>query len=116
MSYQQTSDTSSNPILKITSEITSEIRTEITSEITSETIPEERTELSILLDQTRKFNKDINTKHREIRTLKDTISDNQKTIWNLCEHDWEKEPAQMNEHTTYICKICHLYKNYYMYR
>ena len=107
MSYQQTSDTS-NPILKITSEIT--------SDIVSETRTEETTELSILLDQNRKFNRDINTKYREIRTLKDTISDNQKKIWNLCEHDWEKEPAQMNEHTTYTCKICHLYKNYYMYR
>ena len=111
MSYQQTSDTSSNPILEITTEIESEIASEIASETRSES-----TELSILLDQNRKFNRDINTKHREIRTLKDTISDNQKKIWNLCEHDWEKEPAQMNEHTTYTCKICHLYKNYYMYR
>ena len=112
MSYQQTSNTSSNPILEITGEITAKV----TSGIISETRVEETTNLLTLLDQTRKFNRDINTKHKEIRTLKDNISDNQKKIWNLCEHDWEKEPAQMNEHTTYTCKICHLYKNYYMYR
>ena len=119
MSYQQTSNTPSDPILEITSEIISEMTSEITSKITSDIVSETRateTELTILLDQNKKIKADINIKHTEIRTLKNTISDNQKKIWNLCEHIWEKEPAQMNEHTTYTCKICYLYNNYYMYR
>jgi hypothetical protein len=52
----------------------------------------------------------------KIIQLENAIKNNEKIIWNNCEHDWVYDmscgPYERNK---YYCKKCRLWRNSYMY-
>lgn len=66
-----------------------------------------------LLEENKQSRVEINRMNREIVALREKVTENNKKIYRLCEHDWEKDPPQINDRTTYTCRKCHLDKNYF---
>ena len=66
-----------------------------------------------LILENRDYRLTIGRLNQEISLLRRKIRENDKNIYKLCEHDWERDPPQINERITYTCIKCRLCKNYY---
>ena len=73
-------------------------------------------ELTRLLNENDNLNKEIYKKEREIELAKKNITQNEKAIWKLCNHEWKRDhTVAFDDHIKYYCQKCLLWRNHYMY-
>ena len=70
--------------------------------------------LKELLEKNSLMRQNITQNRKKINDMEQEIQKNSKLIYKLCQHQWNRNPPEMNERTSYSCKICGSYKNYYM--
>ena len=70
----------------------------------------------MLIHKNSELSKNIYQKEAEITNLKKIIKQNEKDIWKLCSHEWERDwSCAFDEHTKHFCKKCKLWRNSYWY-
>ena len=74
-------------------------------------------ELAEILNENTNLNSQICQLNAKIYELKKTITNNEKKIWKLCEHNWERDyTVAFDDHIKHYCKKCLLWRNHYMYQ
>jgi len=62
------------------------------------------------INQLRDLRREISTTKKRILALQEEMKQLEDTIYSKCEHEWEKDLANVGEHTEYICLKCNLSK------
>jgi len=60
------------------------------------------------INQLRDLRTEISTTKKKILALQEEMKKLEDAIYLKCEHEWEKDRANVGEHTEYICIKCNL--------
>ena len=68
-----------------------------------------------LIIDTKEKRKKIDELTNMIVLLKEELRENEKKIWNICEHSWVRNVGCFDDIAKEYCNICGLWRNKYMY-
>ena len=58
----------------------------------------------------------LNFKNKKIiEQVNEVVNKLDKIIYKNCEHEWKKDMSNYDEHASYVCEKCNLYRNQFMY-
>ena len=86
-----------------------------------EQVNEKHNDLSLDLQKLIVANKQLRNENSNYKNMIESnnclIKENEKIIWNKCQHVWERDyDVAFDDHIKYFCSKCGLWNNAYMYK
>lgn len=68
-----------------------------------------------IINEINKITKQSNILKEKTYQCEKLITELQKKLYSICQHEWEIDRSNVGEHTEYICRKCNLDKDEYYY-